>query len=235
VVSGLAILWAGCNRAGRRPGPAVAAIDRRGYRATVLGPAVLALITGCGGGGGSGYGGSGSGGGTSIVLGSAQAVWLDRNTIVWPGVDAGHSYKLYYSAQARLVPASNDIAGEDNTGGDALTVGSLTATQLAAFPQYANATALTVPASTAAQISTVLKDQLAVVQYSDTTPTNGTQVQVGPVLDSVYGAAAANAMLGLSFDPLTDTPTFRLWAPTASAVKLNVYPLAGAVGGRPWP
>jgi pullulanase len=222
--------WAGRNRAGRRPGPAFAAIDRSGYRATVLGPTVLAMITACGGGGGSGHGGSGGGGGSSIALGSAQAIWLDRNTIVWPGMDAGHSYKLYYSAQAGLVPAGNDIAGEDNTGGDVLTVGSLTATQQAAFPQYANATALTVPATTAAQISTVLKDQLAVVQYSGTTPTNGTQVQVGPVLDSVYGAAAANAMLGLSFDPLTDTPTFRLWAPTASAVKLNVYPLAGAVG-----
>src|SRR5882724_5574728 len=195
MVSAVAILWAGRNRAGRRPGPAVAAIDRCGYRATVLGPAVLALITGCGGGGGSGHSGGG-GGGTSIVLGSAQAIWLDRNTIVWPGMDTGHSYKLYYSALAGLVPAGNDLAGEDNTGGDALTVGSLTATQQAAFPQYANATALTVPASTAAQISTVLKDQLAVVQYSGTTPTNGTQVQVGPVLDSVYGAAAANGMLG---------------------------------------
>ncbi len=178
---------------------------------------------GCGGGGGGGAtGGSGGGGGNTIALGNAQAVWLDANTIVWPLADAAHTYKLYYSAQAALVAGTNDISGEDNAGGDALAPGTLTAAEMSAYPQYASAIALSVSAATTAQIKAILSDQIAVVQYSGGTPTNGTQVQIGPVLDAVY-APAAGASLGLSFAPASDVPTFALWAPTAKSVQLNVY------------
>jgi len=47
------------------------------------------------------------------------------------------------------------------------------------------------------------------------------------VLDAVYGAAAAPVALGLSFS-VGDVPTFRLWAPTAHSVKLNIYASASA-------
>lgn len=186
--------------------------------------AALSLLVGCGGGGAPGVGGGGGGGGgNTILLGHAQAVWLDGGTIVWPGADAAHSYKLYYSASAALAPGASDITGNDNPGGVALAIGSLTAAQQAAFPQYAGAIALVVPSGTASQAGTLLRDQLAVVQYSGSSPTNGTQVQIGPVLDSVYGASAAGVPLGLAFDATTDAPTLRLWAPTASSVQLNVY------------
>jgi pullulanase len=185
---------------------------------------LLALLplAGCGGGGAPGVSGGGGGGGNTIMLGRAQAVWLDANTIVWPGVDAAHSYKLYYSSSGSLAAGTSDISGSDDPSGVALATGALTAAQQAAFPQYAGAIALMVPAATAAQAASLLRDQLAVVQYSAATPANGTQVQIGPVLDSVYGAGAAGVPLGVSFDA-GDAPTFRLWAPTASAVTLNVY------------
>jgi pullulanase len=186
--------------------------------------AALLLLVGCGGGDAPGVGGGGGGGGGStILLGHAQAVWLDGGTIVWPGADTAHSYKLYYSASAALAPGASDITGNDNPGGVALSIGTLTAAQQAAFPQYAGAIALGVPAGTVSQAGTLLRDQLAVVQYSGSSPTNGTQVQIGPVLDSVYGASAAGVPLGVSFDGSTDAPTLRLWAPTASTVQLNVY------------
>ncbi|HWW32013.1 MAG TPA: alpha-1,6-glucosidase domain-containing protein [Steroidobacteraceae bacterium] len=157
------------------------------------------------------------------MLGSAQAVWLDAGTIVWPGTDSGHSYKLYYSSSGSLAAGASDISGSDDSGGVALATGALTPAQQAAYPQYAGAVALTVPAGTAAQAGALLRDQLAVVQYSGSTPTNGTQVQIGPVLDTLYGASAGGVALGVTFDAMSDTPTFRLWAPTASAVQLNVY------------
>jgi pullulanase/glycogen debranching enzyme len=191
----------------------------------------LLLLAGCGGGGGSGPsggGGGGGGGGNAIVLSRAQAVWLDAATIVWPGADTSHGYKLYYSASATLAAGANDITGSDDPGGVALTTGSLTAAQQAAWPQYAGAIALLVPAATSAQAAALLRDQLAVVQYSGSTPTNGTQLQLGPVLDAVYGASAAGQPLGVSFAAGTDAPTFRLWAPTASRVQLNVYASAAA-------
>jgi pullulanase len=187
--------------------------------------AALLLLAACSGGGAPGVsgGGGGGGGGNTIVLKHAQAVWLDAATIVWPGADATHSYKLYYSSSGALAAGASDISGSDDPGGVQLTTGVLTAAQQMAFPQYAGAIALVVPAGTAAQAATLLRNQLAVVQYSGSTPTNGTQLQIGPVLDAVYGASAAGIPLGLSFDATTDAPTFRLWAPTASSVQLNVY------------
>jgi len=190
--------------------------------------AALLLLAGCGGGGGSGGGGGAGAGGNSIMLSRAQAVWLDATTLVWPGADTAHSYKLYYSSGGSLAAGVSDISGSDNPGGVALATGTLTAAQQSAYPQYVGALALLVPAATAAQAAALLPDELAVVQYSGSTPTNGTQVQIGPVLDSLYGASAAALPLGLSFDATTDAPTFRLWAPTASGVQLNVYASAAA-------
>jgi pullulanase len=187
---------------------------------TGVGLAAL-LLAGCSGGGAPGVNGGGGGGGSTIVLKSAQAVWLDAGTIVWPGADATHGYKLYYSANGALAAGVSDISGNDNPGGVPLAVGALSAAQQGAYPQYASAIALMVPAGTDG--STLLRDQLAVVQYSGSTPINGTQVQTGPVLDSLYGASAAGIPLGVTFDAVTDAPTFRLWAPTATAVTLNVY------------
>ena len=207
---------------GRQPGA------RERPRAAASLTAVL-LLAGCGGGGAPGAGGgSGGGGGNTIVLGHAQAVWLDASTIVWPGADAAHSYKLYYSSSGSLAAGTSDISGSDNPGGVALATGMLTAAQQAVYPQYASAIALVVPAGTAAQAGALLRDQLGVVQYSGSTPTNGTQVQIGPVLDSLYGASAAGIALGVTFDATTDAPTLRLWAPTASSVQLNVYANAAA-------
>ena len=205
----------------------------------MVSPALLALLlSGCSGGSAPGV--SGMGGGNPIMLAHAQAVWLDASTVVWPGMDAAHSYRLYYSSSGSLAIGSADISGSDDPGGVALATGTLTPAQQAAWPQYAGAIALSVPAATAAQAGALLRDQLAVVQYSGSAPTNGTQMQIGPVLDAVYGASAAGVALGVSFDAITDAPTFRLWAPTASSVQLNVYasaatqsPVAVSMSGDP--
>jgi pullulanase len=190
----------------------------------------IVLLGGCGGGGGYGGGGGGGGGGGSgpVILSTAHAVWLDAATLVWPGTDTTHSYRLYYSAIAALAPASYGVSGADNPSGDALTVGTLSAALQSQFPQYATASALQVPAATQAQLGTILRDQLAIVQYQGSSPTAGTAVQIGPVLDAAYAAAAAPVALGLSFSA-GDVPTFRLWAPTANSVKLNLYASASAM------
>jgi pullulanase-type alpha-1,6-glucosidase len=192
-------------------------------------PLAVLLLAACGGGGYSGGGGGGGGGGGTgpVVLSTARAVWLDAGTIVWPGTSAGYSYRLYYSASAALAPVSTGLSGADNAAGDALAVGTLSAALQSQFPQYAAAPALQVPAATQSQIAALLRDQLAIVQYAGSTPSAGTAVQIGPVLDAVYSAAAAPVALGLSFSG-ADVPTFRVWAPTAKSVKLNIYSSAAA-------
>ena len=185
----------------------------------------VVFTTACAGGGdGSGGGGSGGGGGTPISLATAGAIWIDAGTIVWPGADNTRTYSLFYATNAGLAATTTSVSGADNPSGDGLTVTTLSAAQKLAFPQFASATALTVPAATVAKIKSVLTGELAVIQYTGAAPALGTQVQTGPVLDAVYGAAASSAELGVSFDPVTDIATFRLWAPTAKSVTLNVYP-----------
>src|SRR5712671_153608 len=207
-----------------RPGLRVISGARRRWGAILS----LVLLAACGGGGGYGGGGGGGGGGSGpVILSTARAVWLDATTLVWPGTDSSHSYRLYYSASAALAPVSSGVSGADNPSGDALSVGALSAALQSQFPQYATTSALQFPAATQAQIAAILRDQLAVVQYQGSTPTAGTAVQIGPVLDALYAAAAAPVPLGLSFSA-GDVPTFRLWAPTAHTVKLNIYASASA-------
>src|SRR5215469_5267340 len=85
---------------------------------------VLLAFSACSGGGAPAVSGGGGGGGNTIMLTRAQAIWLDANTIVWPGVDAAHSYKLYYSSSGSLAAGTSDIGGSDNPSGVALATGT---------------------------------------------------------------------------------------------------------------
>ena len=169
-----------------------------------------------------------------LALSSARAVWLDPQTIVWPGADPGHSYRLFHAAKAGLAPSARGITGADNPAGDPLERRSLSAAELARFPQYQLATAFAVPASLAAAAATLAREQLAVVEYSGGRAVGGTQLQSAPLLDALYARAAAPLPLGLSFDS-ADVPTFRLWAPTAQSVTLNVFESATATSATSFP
>ena len=47
------------------------------------------------------------------------------------------------------------------------------------------------------------------------------------MLDAVFASAAANARLGVTFNA-ANVPTFRVWAPTAKSVSVNLYPGASS-------
>lgn len=161
-----------------------------------------------------------------IKLGTAQAVWLQPDTMVWPGANASAAFRLYYAAQGGMAANATTATGADGYY-DLAPGAGLTGALAAKYPQYAGATTLTVPAAAVASVSALLKGQLAVVVSAGGSTTGGTQVQVAPVLDAVYAATASTQTLGLSFDG-NDVPTFRLWAPTATAVSLRIYGSSGA-------
>jgi hypothetical protein len=147
----------------------------------------MVLLASCGGGGG--YGGGGGGGEAAAVRAPSSSArpalfLLHATSIVLPGMPSSYSYRFYYSSTAALAPASTGVSGADNPTGDALTVGTLSAALQSQYPQYATAPALQVSAATQAQIGAILRDQLAVVQYTGSSPTAGTEVQIGPVLDA---------------------------------------------------
>ncbi|WP_254504513.1 alpha-1,6-glucosidase domain-containing protein, partial [Duganella vulcania] len=88
----------------------------------------------------------------------------------------------------------------------------------------AGATALTMADIDAAGIAAKASGQFAVARFdAGGKLLQVTSLQISGMLDSVFAPAAANATLGLSYDR-AGAPTFRVWAPTAKSVSLQLYP-----------
>ncbi len=161
-------------------------------------------------------------------LGNATALWLTADTIAWPGLASNGSYKLFYAANGGLGSDSGGVTGSDGSFSLSVSSGGLSSALKAKFPYVRDATALMLSSSDAASAAGKMTGQFAIAQYDG----NGdlvqvTSLQMAGVLDALYATQAANAQLGLSFNR-GGAPTFRVWAPTAKAVKLNLYADANA-------
>ncbi|MES2898316.1 MAG: alpha-1,6-glucosidase domain-containing protein [Pseudomonadota bacterium] len=162
-------------------------------------------------------------------LGEAKAHWLSATTLVWPGTAASGSYALYYAANGGLGSTSAGVSGADASM--ALTVsGELAPALKARYPHLAGSTALTLSEADAGALRSMASGQFAIAQFD-----NGgrllqvTSLQNAGMLDALFAGAATDSKLGVSFDP-AGVPTFRVWAPTAKSVSLNVYADAAASG-----
>jgi pullulanase len=160
-------------------------------------------------------------------LGEAKAHWLSNTTLVWPGTAATGSYKLYYAAAGGLGSAPEGVTGADGSMNLAIS-GALPPGLAAKFPHLAGATALTLSAADAASVAAKVSGQFAIAQFDGSgNLVQVTSLQTSGMLDALFAGAAANAKLGASFSA-AGVPTFRLWAPTAKSVSLNVYADANA-------
>jgi pullulanase/glycogen debranching enzyme len=161
-------------------------------------------------------------------LNSASAHWLNATTLAWPGAPVtGASYKLYYAANGGLGSNVDGVTGAD--GSIALTSASALPSALQQkYPHLASATALTMSSADAATIAAKASSQFAIAQFDAAGKlVLVTSLQMSGMLDSVFAGAAANATLGVSFER-NGAPTFRMWAPTAKSVSLNLYPDASS-------
>ena len=161
----------------------------------------------------------------SISIEGAGAHLLARDTLAWNVTDASAvGFELRYSTTASITTTDTDVVGG--------TVIPLTprpsgigAPNAAKSPHLAGWRAFDVPSAAGpqlAELETALTGQLvAVARKGDGTPVAATQVQTPFALDDLYAYAGP---LGLAF--AAGAPTFRLWAPTAQAVKLHVYDAA---------
>ncbi|MFA9215653.1 MAG: pullulanase-type alpha-1,6-glucosidase [Sphingomonadaceae bacterium] len=160
-------------------------------------------------------------------LNNASAHWLTAATLAWPGVPASASYRLYYAENGGLRADASGVSGA--TASMALSAASgLPAALRQRYPHLAGATALSLSAADASRIGALASSQFALAQFDAA----GQLVQVSSLqhsgmLDDVFGGAAASSKLGLSVDG-AGVPTFRVWAPTAKSVSLNLYPDASA-------
>lgn len=155
-------------------------------------------------------------------LANASAHWLSADTLAWPGTSASGSYKLFYAANGGLGSAPEGVTGADGSM-DLAIGGELSPELKAKYPHLAGLTALKLSAEDAASLAAKASGQFAIAQYNASGKlVQVTSLQASGMLDAVFAAAAADAKLGVTFTA-AGVPTFRVWAPTAKSVSLNVH------------
>lgn len=166
------------------------------------------------------------------ALANASAHWLSSRHLAWPGAPASGSYRLYYAHDGGLGTGVGAVTGAD--GSFALSAATLPQALAARFPHLAGATALALSEQDAAAAGALASSQFAIAQFgADGQLVQVTSLQNAGMLDEVFAARALDAKLGLSFD--RGVPTFRVWAPTAKSVALDIYPDANAAAMRQVP
>ena len=153
-------------------------------------------------------------------LAKLKAVWVNQDTLMWNTVGSPrYQYSLYYSPDASLALTSEGVQGgteiqltysQSGPGGDVLErnpyLGGYTAFKIAPadFKQ--------VPAALQGELALVARDEQGKV-------VDATGVQIPGVLDALY---PYKGPLGASFDG--SLLALRLWAPTATSVRLHLFP-----------
>jgi pullulanase len=156
-------------------------------------------------------------------LAEAKAHWLSASTLTWPGTPASGSYKLYYAANGGLGSAPDGVTGADGSIDLAIS-GALTGALATKYPHLASGTALTLPAAALTTLAAKASHQFAIAQFDAAgSLVQVTSLQNAGMLDALFAPAAASSKLGPTFNS-AGVPTFRVWAPTAKSVALNVYP-----------
>ncbi|MET7380431.1 pullulanase-type alpha-1,6-glucosidase [Streptomyces sp. NPDC005526] len=161
-----------------------------------------------------------TGSAAALDLGTSKAIWIDRDTIAWNGVDGAASTQLLSSHDGSITVKDGTLTSDDERW-LRLTKTSLTDAQKAKFPHLKNYTAWSVDPRDRDRVRAALRGQLVASQRA----ANGavlaaTGVQLAGVLDDVYGGAAAKAQLGPVFHH--GRPTLSVWAPTAQSVALEL-------------
>lgn len=162
-------------------------------------------------------------------LAMAKAHWLSATTLAWQGAPANGRYKLFYAANGGLAPSSGGALGLEgaDTAFD-LTTAALPDALRQKYPHLAGATGLRLADADAAKVAALVSGQFAIAQYDAAgNLLQVTSLQTAGLLDDLFAAKAAQAQLGVTFDA-RGMATFRVWAPTAKSVALNLYPSAAA-------
>jgi pullulanase/glycogen debranching enzyme len=155
-------------------------------------------------------------------LTNAKAHFLSATTLAWPGVPATGSYRLFYAANGGLRSGADGVTGAD--GSMDLAIAPLSDALKQKYPHLANSTGLALAPPDTARLRALAGSQFAIAQYdAGGNLMQATSLQTAGMLDDLFAGAAAPAQLGVSFDR-AGVPTFRVWAPTAKAVALDLYP-----------
>ncbi|MER6977439.1 pullulanase-type alpha-1,6-glucosidase [Streptomyces carpinensis] len=155
----------------------------------------------------------------ALDLSTSKAVWIDRDTVAWNGVDGAASTQLLTSHDGSITVKDSTLTSDDERW-IRLEKTTLTDAQKAKFPYLKDYTAWSVDPRDRDRVREALKGQLVASQRA----ANGavlaaTGVQIAGVLDDLY-PGATKAALGPVFHD--GKPTLSVWAPTAQSVSLEL-------------
>ena len=164
-------------------------------------------------------------------LSTARAHWLDKTTLVWDAeLPEGAQVILSNATQAGTTLTETGVK-LDATSDTAVALlginlqaapGGLSAALKEKFPYLADYPVYKTDLSDA-DIAFFLRGQLTVSALDqDGNLLDATGVQLPGVLDDLYADAAYEEPLGVVWQG--DTPTVRVWAPTAQDVRLHLFP-----------
>ena len=157
--------------------------------------------------------------GVGDIVNKAQAYWVTADTIVWPVIWGPRStYVLHYDPDGAM-----QITEDGLQGGQKITLEYIThdlVPELAEqYPHLSDAIMLRIPKEHLDKVPDILKGQSALTITAPKGVVLGaTSLQIAGVLDDLY---AYDGPLGVAWDG--ETPTLRVWAPTARSVTLHLF------------
>ncbi|WNO74962.1 pullulanase-type alpha-1,6-glucosidase [Streptomyces sp. AM8-1-1] len=161
-----------------------------------------------------------TGGAPSLDLGTSEAQWIDRNTVVWKvKATEATSQQLVYAEKGGISVVDGALSDE----GRWLRLGTaaLTDAQKAKYPHLKDYPAFTVDPRDRDRVRGALRGQVIATQRAaGGALLAATGVQTAGILDDLYAPAATKAALGPVFRH--GTPSLSLWAPTARSVSLEL-------------
>lgn len=160
-----------------------------------------------------------AGSAAALDLTTSKAIWIDRDTLAWNGVEGAASTQLLASHDGSIAVKDGTLTSDDERW-IRLTKSTLTDAQKAKFPHLKDYTAWSVDPRDRDRVREALRGQLVASQRA----ANGavlaaTGVQIAGVLDDLY-PGATKADLGPVFHD--GKPTLAVWAPTAQSVALDL-------------
>jgi pullulanase-type alpha-1,6-glucosidase len=155
----------------------------------------------------------------ALDLSTSKAVWIDRDTVAFNGVDGAASTQLLSSEDGSIAVKDGTLTSDDERW---IRLGrtTLTDAQKARFPHLKDYTAWSVDPRDRDRVRAALKGQLVASQRAaNGAVLTATGVQIAGVLDDLY-PGATKARLGPVFHD--GRPTLSVWAPTAQSVALEL-------------
>ena len=159
----------------------------------------------------------------SSSLSQARAVWLGKQWIQWPRVNAAGTVKLFYSATGQVKARKDEmVSGADGFITLEALGAPLPAETLTRFKWVSPGAVFAVKAADLAQLPELHKKQLVLVQeIARARWQNAAATQTAGALDDLY--AAANGVNDLGATVAGGNTSFKLWAPTAQKVSVFTY------------